>query len=394
MGQTATAYQSLQTELAQLYNEYNALSTLKKQLGTEYSQVKSIWQQLSFKYQYPQLEAELNTLIANYTNCNTPTGLIPEIESHLVNLRIIDSGAEVLHAKCQQYKQIPNRNGWTETVGKLKMFLGQLPSLPLKHLKDAAQIHLPKAQQAIANMEIEIMNEQSSWSRLEREARAFKSLLDSHRQTIDCHGFFVAYQSALHFVDRLIQSPNMTQLALEEQELCQHRDAITQCLKLFDEERVAICTYEPFGGWGQLWREDVLDVRNMAVTAEENIYTSSIRLAQIAEAASEAIKRKQRDIEVALAPFNPETREAFRVEIKDLQENDRHSTLLIDLVANMKDYEAQKQKAFLLKIAKWVAWILGGLLLLGGLYWLFSAYGTYIVIGLIVIGLIAKALES
>lgn len=394
MGQTATAYQSLQTELAQLYNEYNALSTLKKQLGTEYSQVKSIWQQLSFKYQYPQLEAELNTLIANYTNCNTPTGLIPEIESHLVNLRIIDSGAEVLHAKCQQYKQIPNRNGWTETVGKLKMFLGQLPSLPLKHLKDAAQIHLPKAQQAIANMEIEIMNEQSSWSRLEREARAFKSLLDSHRQTIDCHGFFVAYQSALHFVERLIQSPNMTQLALEEQELCQHRDAITQCLKLFDEERVAICTYEPFCGWGQLWREDVLDVRNMAVTAEENIYTSSIRLAHIAEAASEAIKRKQRDIEVALAPFNPETREAFRVEIKDLQENDRHSTLLIDLVANMKDYEAQKQKAFLLKIAKWVAWILGGLLLLGGLYWLFSAYGTYIVIGLMVIGLIAKALES
>lgn len=394
MEQTATAYQSLQTEFAQLYSEYNALSELKRQLGTEYTQVRSIWQQLNFKYQYPQLEAELNALIANYANYNTPTALMPEVENYLAYLRTVDIGAEALQTKYQQYKQVPNRNGWEYTLEKLKTFLDKLPSLPLKHLKDMAQVHLPKAQQAIADMEAAMMNEQSIWSKLEREARSFKALLDSHNQTIDCHGFAAAYQHALNFVNRLIQAPSMAQLDQKELELSQHRSAINQCLQLFDEERQAIRDYEPHHGWRQIWREEAWDIQDMAKKAADDIYTSPIRLAQIVDAVSKGTKRKHQDIESALAHFKPETCEIFRPKIEELQEGDYPSGFLPDLVKKMKQYEAEQQKALLLKIAKWMAWILGGLLVLGGLYWLFSSYGIYIVVGLIVIGIAVKVFKS
>ncbi|WP_025843481.1 hypothetical protein [Porphyromonas gingivicanis] len=385
-------YQSLQKDIRDLYVEFEALKEYKECLTKEYSQVKVFLEEIKINHDFPQLNIELNSLIQNFSEFETPNLLLPKLKEHIENIRIIDSGIDDLSAKYDILKHVPNRNSWLDTIEKIRSFLDKLPSLSLQNLEYVANTLLPQAFNAISSLEQAVNTEKNQWFALQQDALDFKALLSSHKNTIDRYNFAQAYEAAIHFVDRLLAAPDMINLDSEAQELLFHKNEINHCLEQFQIELNEIQNYSP--DWGRVWRDDALRIKNLQNQICQDIYTSPSRLSEIGGEVSVAIKRKYSDIKDAITLFKENTRTHFQSEIQSLETTCCPSDELNLLIKKMTQYESLVRRQRYITIVKWIAGSVGVSLLFYGIYKLAKAYPIPFGIGVVVLIFIAYKFYS
>jgi hypothetical protein len=386
-----TTYTKVITEYEGLVDRFHTLSAKKDKLSEDYRSLNQILGAISVSRVYSQLEQDLNRLVAQYAQYNTPLSLKSELDEYIGLLALVDRDAQLLEQKCEVYKNVPKRNGWQVTVSKVKALLDMLPSLPLSQLRRVAQDLLPQALEAISKVEGDISGEVNHLRRLRAVADDLENKLVPHKQTIDMHNFYAVRQMVEKAIAHIRQSPHMDNLTQEEKELEQCKRDLEHCLFLFKQDHLEILDFEI--DKREVWLEDVEDLVNFRDSID--VYTSTIRIKDLELKRSKATAQKKGDIDQALKAFKSETLKRHSKPISDLRMGVYSRADLSTLVENLHKFEREAELALYKQIAKWtsIALLVGAGLY--GLYWVITMhpYILAVVLILLLIGIVKMFLD-
>ena len=360
-----TTYTKVITEYEGLVDRFHTLSAKKDKLSEDYRSLNQILGAISVSRVYSQLEQDLNRLVAQYAQYNTPLSLKSELDEYIGLLALVDRDAQLLEQKCEVYKNVPKRNGWQVTVSKVKALLDKV--------------------------EGDISGEVNHLRRLRAVADDLENKLVPHKQTIDMHNFYAVRQMVEKAIAHIRQSPHMDNLTQEEKELEQCKRDLEHCLFLFKQDHLEILDFEI--DKREVWLEDVEDLVNFRDSID--VYTSTIRIKDLELKRSKATAQKKGDIDQALKAFKSETLKRHSKPISDLRMGVYSRADLSTLVENLHKFEREAELALYKQIAKWtsIALLVGAGLY--GLYWAITMhpYILAVVLILLLIGIVKMFLD-